>query len=436
MAPYTPSLIVVSGASRGFGLACAVEVSKSFPECELHLLASTVDRLSAAKATVAKHCGKVVCHGIDLSKLSAGDTSGCSDLVAALSRLEAGTKVLFVHSAAVLGPLNAVETHGLDQIQLISQAAQVNVVGTIALSSLISSSLKTGLQDLSCVNISSKAAVNPGAFDLFDVYSITKSAAHFTFASLSKRGARVLQYCPGPMKTDMTSEQHGLDWPWVEPSVSASAMVSLIKENDYENNACLDFLDDNLLHRAMAPQKVASSTTPDVAQPLTPPRADSPQIVLPTSSEQQSHQAGQVAVAPLRRKCMITRIEAFSSSHTLENCSWCEEKNKQVFGKCNNLHGHNYKVEFSFSGFIDQETGMVVNLTDLKVILQDFLGRLDHSHLNDHVDIFNHAPTTAEVISQVLFEKVSEQVKVRNLPTELVRVKVWETEKNIAEYPF
>jgi 6-pyruvoyl-tetrahydropterin synthase len=48
----------------------------------------------------------------------------------------------------------------------------------------------------------------------------------------------------------------------------------------------------------------------------------------------------------------------------------CADKNKQVFGKCNNLHGHNYKVEFSFSGFIDQETWMVVNLTDLKVILQ------------------------------------------------------------------
>jgi hypothetical protein len=111
-----------------------------------------------------------VCHGIDLSKLSAGDTSGCSNLVAALSRLEAGAKVLFIHSAAVLGPLNPVETQGLEQIQRTSQAAQVNpyelslkvlrdigvtfvsimsqvnVVGTIALSSLISSSLKTGLQ--------------------------------------------------------------------------------------------------------------------------------------------------------------------------------------------------------------------------------------------------------------------------------------------------
>ena len=48
----------------------------------------------------------------------------------------------------------------------------------------------------------------------------------------------------------------------------------------------------------------------------------------------------------------------------------CKEQNKKVFGKCNNLHGHNYKVEFSFAGFIDPETGMVVNISDLKVILQ------------------------------------------------------------------
>lgn len=48
-------------------------------------------------------------------------------------------------------------------------------------------------QDLHCVNVSSKAAVNPGAFDLLEVYSITKSAAHFMFGSLATRGARVLQ---------------------------------------------------------------------------------------------------------------------------------------------------------------------------------------------------------------------------------------------------
>ncbi len=44
---------------------------------------------------------------------------------------------------------------------------------------------------------------------------------------------------------------------------------------------------------------------------------------------------------------------------------------------------------------------MVANLSDIKLVLQDFLGKLDHSHLNDHEDIFKGAPTTAEVISQV-----------------------------------
>ena len=85
----------------------------------------------------------------------------------------------------------------------------------------------------------------------------------------------------------------------------------------------------------------------------------------------------------------------------MSNCTWCEAKNREVFGKCYNLHGHNYKAEFSFAGFIDPETGMVANLSDLKVILQEVVGRLDHSHLNDHTDLFKGAPTTAEVISQV-----------------------------------
>ena len=67
---------------------------------------------------------------------------------------------------------------------------------------------------------------------------------------------------------------------------------------------------------------------------------------------------------------------------------------------------------------------------------QEFLGRLDHSHLNDHQDIFKGLPTSAEVISQVLYDEVSSKVIAQGLPTELVKVKVWETDKNIAEYPY
>ena len=99
-------------------------MSKAYPAASFHLMASTIERLEAARKLLSGHKGSVSCHGVELSKLAAGDISGCSTLTQALS-LTGQQEVLFVHSAAVLGPTGGVETLGASNISAVSEAVQV-----------------------------------------------------------------------------------------------------------------------------------------------------------------------------------------------------------------------------------------------------------------------------------------------------------------------
>ena len=77
----------------------------------------------------------------------------------------------------------------------------------------------------------------------------------------------------------------------------------------------------------------------------------------------------------------ITRKEHFSASHRLHNPDWSDEKNREVYGKCNNPngHGHNYEIEVTVAGNPPEETGMVVDLKELSaVITRDIIDKVDH----------------------------------------------------------
>jgi hypothetical protein len=93
----------------------------------MHLMASSIDSLCVASKLLTSHLGPIHLHAVELSKLASGDTSGCNSLVQGLSAAEAQqSKVLFVHSAAVLGPTGPVEKLGPDSIARISQAVHVS----------------------------------------------------------------------------------------------------------------------------------------------------------------------------------------------------------------------------------------------------------------------------------------------------------------------
>lgn len=130
----------------------------------------------------------------------------------------------------------------------------------------------------------------------------------------------------------------------------------------------------------------------------------------------------------------LTRRETFSACHRLHSENLSSEDNKTIFGKCNNPngHGHNYVVEVTVKGPVDHDTGMVMNLTDVKKIINESVMKpLDHKNLDKDVPYFKNVVSTTENVAIFIFNSIRSE-----LPNQvsLYEIKVWETEKNIVVY--
>ena len=102
----------------------------------------------------------------------------------------------------------------------------------------------------------------------------------------------------------------------------------------------------------------------------------------------------------------LTRRATFSASHYYWNDAWPAEKNQRVFGRCANRngHGHNYTLEVTIAGEPDPTTGMVLDLKELKEILQtEVIDRMDHRHLNYEVPELAGQIPTCENIAVVIW---------------------------------
>ena len=133
-------------------------------------------------------------------------------------------------------------------------------------------------------------------------------------------------------------------------------------------------------------------------------------------------------------KTAIIRREHFNAAHRLHNPAWSEEMNQHVFGKCNNpnFHGHNYNIEVKVVGDVNPETGYVMDVKILKDLIKtNVLDRYDHKNLNLDVADFKSVIPTAENIARVVYENLLE-----HLPEGLeLTIRIYETERNFAEYP-
>jgi 6-pyruvoyltetrahydropterin/6-carboxytetrahydropterin synthase len=125
----------------------------------------------------------------------------------------------------------------------------------------------------------------------------------------------------------------------------------------------------------------------------------------------------------------ITRKAKFSAAHRLLNKKFAEDKNRKIFSKCYDLHGHNYHLEITLKAAIDPDTGMLINFTDLKeVIYRNIILKFDHKYLND-LEEFKDVIPTAENIAYV-----SWQLLKPDLGEKLYEVKVFETNNSFVSY--
>lgn len=108
---------------------------------------------------------------------------------------------------------------------------------------------------------------------------------------------------------------------------------------------------------------------------------------------------------------LLTKRIEFAAAHRYYKAEWDEAKNRSVFGRCYNppAHGHNYLLEVTVSGEVDRNTGMVINLFDLKRVLLAVLEEFDHKNLNLDMPYFADRIPTSENLARVLWTKLVEQ---------------------------
>ena len=129
----------------------------------------------------------------------------------------------------------------------------------------------------------------------------------------------------------------------------------------------------------------------------------------------------------------LTRRAEFSASHYYHNAAMSPEENRRVFGKCNNPHGHghNYVLEVTVVGEVDDRTGMVMDLKDLKQVLErEILEPFDHKFLNKEVPVFEREIPTTENVAVEIWNRLRPKLSAGRLH----RIRLYESPDLFVEY--
>lgn len=129
----------------------------------------------------------------------------------------------------------------------------------------------------------------------------------------------------------------------------------------------------------------------------------------------------------------LTRVYEFSAAHRLHSNTLSASENRELFGKCNNPHGHghNYVLEVTVGGEPDPDTGFVTDLPALDGAVEELIvQRYDHRHLNLDVEEFATLNPTSENLVRVIWQRLQPALP----PGHLRRITIRETERNIFSY--
>lgn len=117
----------------------------------------------------------------------------------------------------------------------------------------------------------------------------------------------------------------------------------------------------------------------------------------------------------------VSVTQSFAAAHAL----------RHYRGKCENLHGHNYRVEVAVRGeSVDPLTGMLVDFVEVKQALRDAIARLDHTNLNE-TPPFDVVNPSAENIAYHLCREIQQRL---GATAQVYHVRVWETDNCVAVY--
>jgi 6-pyruvoyltetrahydropterin/6-carboxytetrahydropterin synthase len=127
---------------------------------------------------------------------------------------------------------------------------------------------------------------------------------------------------------------------------------------------------------------------------------------------------------------LVSRRESFNAAHQLRDPALSDAENWELYGKCANLHGHNYMLEVVVAGEIDETTGFVVDMKKVSdVISMQIIEHVDHRNLNTDVPWLEGLVPTAENLALAFWHRIDTKLPKGSLRS----VRVHESDKNWAE---
>ena len=128
----------------------------------------------------------------------------------------------------------------------------------------------------------------------------------------------------------------------------------------------------------------------------------------------------------------ITKQFKFCAAHKYWNEDWSHDKNYKVFGDDIKVHGHNYVLNITITGPINQDSGFIYNIQEIKKIVQTkVISILDHSQIQSDVKWFEGKQPSTENLVLFIWEKVASEIKK---PAKLYKIKLRETPTIFTEY--
>jgi 6-pyruvoyltetrahydropterin/6-carboxytetrahydropterin synthase len=121
----------------------------------------------------------------------------------------------------------------------------------------------------------------------------------------------------------------------------------------------------------------------------------------------------------------VTIEQTFAAGHSL----------REYKGKCENVHGHNYRVQVTVEGEQLNRIGLLVDFVDLKRAVREVTERLDHQWIND-LEPFTIVNPSAENMAKYIYDEVNRLIDLASggVPVRIARVKLWETDTSVAVY--
>ena len=129
---------------------------------------------------------------------------------------------------------------------------------------------------------------------------------------------------------------------------------------------------------------------------------------------------------------LITKQYKFCAAHKYWNPNWDEDKNVSIFKEDVRLHGHNYELDITIGGPINQDSGFIINIMDLNKLMEEHvINQLDHSQIEKDIDWFKNKQPSTENLVVFIWEQIAHRIPD---PAYLYSIKLRETPTIYTEY--